>query len=134
MRDDISCILNMTVDVFGRQLNTSGAGPPGKPGIGFLITKDGHYNLECKRLCNAGEPKEAGDVVTLGALGIHLESLSSTISYSLNKKFESSTIALQNGVNANLINLRAEIDILKRAITNLNGDSRLLQDVKTNVK
>lgn len=49
----------MSIDVFGRQLTQSkikGRGTRGPPGEGFKITRDGHYDINYRRLCNIADP------------------------------------------------------------------------------
>lgn len=58
----------MSVDVFGRKLteradtSRSNRGPPGE---GFKLTADNQYNIDNKRLCNIGVPRELNDATSL---------------------------------------------------------------------
>lgn len=118
--------------MFGRQLKTSGgggAGPPGKPGVGFKTTADGHYNLDSKRLCNVGDAKEPGDAVTLDVLTFRLNSLAQSINHSMNEKYQSNVIALESRLRANIKKLHEELMDMKTAIGDLRSDIRLLQDI-----
>lgn len=53
----------MSIDVFGRPL-TSAISPRGPPGIGFKLTRDGHYDMERKRITNLEKPVSPNDAVT----------------------------------------------------------------------
>lgn len=60
----------MSVDVFGRRLALSNnkiaiVGRQGPAGVGFQLTPDGNYDINNKRLCNIGDSKEDGDVLSL---------------------------------------------------------------------
>lgn len=55
----------MSVDVFGRKLERGGS-VPGPPGIGFILTSDGQYDVANKRICNLDNPKDQFDAVNLG--------------------------------------------------------------------
>lgn len=54
----------MSVDKFGRISRAKPTGVRGPPGIGFLLTKTGDFNLQLKRLTNVEEPVEKFDVTT----------------------------------------------------------------------
>lgn len=112
----------MTVDVFGRQLNTSGgAGPPGKPGVGFKTTTDGQYNLEQKRVCNVGDAIEPYDAVNLAVLKMHIAALSDKIQSSMIDRCERKIIALEERLKIKITELRDEIqkiDNVKRKVSN----------------
>lgn len=64
-------ICKMSVDVFGRQLvrksvNRNGIpGSRGPPGKGFILTPNGQYDMNNKRLCNLAEPVEQNDAVSV---------------------------------------------------------------------
>lgn len=58
----------MVVDKFGRQQGSgrSGGGSAivrGPPGIGFKLTTNNDFDIENRRICNVGDPKDDGDVV-----------------------------------------------------------------------
>lgn len=54
----------MSVDVFGRILEGRKTSViKGSPGIGYKLTKDNHYDIDSKRLCNIADPQESGDAV-----------------------------------------------------------------------
>lgn len=59
----------MSIDVFGRQLTKNlikgAAATRGPPGEGFRVTPDGQYDMNNKRLCNVGEPKEINDATSI---------------------------------------------------------------------
>jgi hypothetical protein len=61
--------VNNTIDKFGRQRsphNGTGKVLRGLPGIGFKLNKSGDFDIECKRLCNVGNPLDEFDGVNLG--------------------------------------------------------------------
>lgn len=60
----------MSVDKFGRYSEGIGgcketAGVKGSPGIGFILTQNGDYDIQNKRLCNVSEAVDDGDAITL---------------------------------------------------------------------
>lgn len=59
----------MSVDKFGRFLSSSKSsttqGIKGPKGEGFNLTKAGDYDIQFKRICNVGVPKENEDAVNL---------------------------------------------------------------------
>lgn len=55
----------MSIDVFGRKLDKV---KKDSPGIGYKITKDGHYDVDYKRICNLADPQQENDVVNLRTL------------------------------------------------------------------
>lgn len=122
----------MTVDVFGRKLNTSGVGAPGKPGVGFQTTPDGHYNLDCKRLCNVGEAKHPGDAVTLDVLTLRIDSLTEHINHLFSEERKANTLTIEQRIKANLINIRVDLDAMKRTIADIKISTRVLQDLAWN--
>jgi hypothetical protein len=56
----------MSVDKFGRHESSISRnilrGPPGE---GFLLTRDGQYDIKGKRLCNVGDPIDKNEVANL---------------------------------------------------------------------
>lgn len=55
----------MSVDKFGRFSSQSASvGVRGPPGIGFLLTQTGDFNLQSKRLTNLSEPIDIYDATT----------------------------------------------------------------------
>ena len=65
--DGIAVSYNMSVDVFGRNLERD-KGSRDPLGVGFKVTFSGQYDIENKRLCNISEPKHSGDAVNLDTL------------------------------------------------------------------
>lgn len=65
----------MSINVFGHIFRKSEGDNRGHPGIGYKITSDGQYNIENKRLCNVGDPKEINDVINLVTLQKEINSL-----------------------------------------------------------
>lgn len=59
----------MSVDKFGRHESSLVRevlrGPPGE---GFQLTRDGHYDLRRKRLCNVADPIHKDEAVNLGTI------------------------------------------------------------------
>lgn len=64
----------MSVDVFGRTLIDNKKVKKGPPGIGFLLTDDGNFNIDGKRLCNIASPEDSNDAINLNFLKTFLES------------------------------------------------------------
>lgn len=59
----------MSVDICGRPLATKeGVILRGPPGIGFIKTDSGDFNIENKRLCNIGRAVNGEDAVNLNLL------------------------------------------------------------------
>lgn len=120
----------MTVDVFGRKLNTtSGVGAPGKPGVGFKTTPSGDYSLEGKRLCNVAIARGGGDVVTLDVLNHRLQHLTQHITELLDEEHKSNALTIEERVNANLLRLNTDLEVMKKKITNLIDALRLLYQI-----
>lgn len=67
----------MSVDVFGRTLASVKEGPQG---VGFLLTKEGDFDIEKRRLCNVAPAIELSDAVNLESLKIVEERLNELIS------------------------------------------------------
>lgn len=63
----------MSLDVFGRSSNQSVKSSRGPPGVGFIVTTDGHFDIENKKLCNVAEASEENDAVNLKLLENSLE-------------------------------------------------------------
>ena len=51
--------------MFGRHLKNQDQTQRGPPGVGFLLTGDGNFNIENKRLCSVGRAEDRGDAVNL---------------------------------------------------------------------
>lgn len=49
----------------GRSRKGGARGPRGLPGTGFELTDEEDYDMEGRRLCNVGDPKEPDDAVNL---------------------------------------------------------------------
>ena len=58
----------MSVDVFGRTLVRAKEISQGPPGVGFVLTKEGDFDIEKHRLCNVAPAIESSDAVNLEAL------------------------------------------------------------------
>lgn len=67
----------MSVDVFGRTLASVKEGPQG---VGFLLTKEGDFDIEKRRLCNVAPAIEPSDAVNLESLKTVEERLNELIS------------------------------------------------------
>lgn len=107
-------ILRMTVDVFGRSLNTSASvGPPGKPGVGFKTTKDGHYDLDAKKVCNIGDATELNDAVNLSVLKTSMDDVGIKINGSVIDYCETRIYTLEH-------QLRTEIGLLRKEVQRMN--------------
>jgi hypothetical protein len=64
---------NMSVDKFGRYLvgaeeGVSGRSKQGRPGVGYKLTIDKHYDIQNKRLTNVADAVAGNDVVNLDTL------------------------------------------------------------------
>lgn len=57
----------MSIDVFGRTLVRANEGPQG---VGFVLTKDGDFDIEKRRLCNVAPAIEPSDAVNLESLKV----------------------------------------------------------------
>lgn len=55
----------MSIDVFGRTLVRANEG---QRGVGFVLTKEGDFDIEKKRLCNVAPAIEPSDAVNLECL------------------------------------------------------------------
>ena len=53
----------MSVDKFGRYRGKR-APARGRPGVGFILTANGNFNIQNKRLTNVASPNDAADVAT----------------------------------------------------------------------
>ena len=60
----------MSVDVFGRTLIRAKEVYQGPQGVGFLLTREGDFDIEKRRLCNVAPAIEPSDAVNLEALQI----------------------------------------------------------------
>ena len=60
----------MSIDVFGRALVRAKEVQKGRPGIGFVLTKEGDFGIEKHRLCNVAPAIESPDAVNLDNLKI----------------------------------------------------------------
>lgn len=58
----------MGLDVFGRALSASQRASRGPPGIGINLTKEGHYDVQNKRIINVATPENPGDCTPYGVL------------------------------------------------------------------
>lgn len=129
---DVSHSRKMSVDVFGRQLNKSvlanSRGPPGRPGIGFKTTASGDYDLEGKRLCNVGEPKEPNDAATVTTL--HKKS-HNNIKF-LRKEINESNLLLVQGLEANIQNIAKTLNSNLETVQDLTiRNSNLISQLDT---
>lgn len=63
----------MGLDVFGRALSAAHHAARGPPGIGINLTKDGHYDMQKKRITNVGNPENPCDCTPYGVMTKTLE-------------------------------------------------------------
>lgn len=115
----------MSVDVFGRQLDKSASvknrglsglpGPPGKAGIGFKLTEDGHYDMENKRLCNVATPEQQDDAATLNILH---RKVHTTVKI-LRKEMNDSNQLLVQGLETTMQDIIRTININLETVQNL---------------
>lgn len=132
----------MSVDKFGRfnQINKSIQGPPGPRGLhgkGFIVSLNGDYNIQGKRLFNLKDPVENKDAVTkmfvdtelkkikdahtdlinsLKYVDVKMEKLLLTMNES-NKKFGSSVIEYMN----------TNLDLLYRKVCEIVGQKIIMK-------
>lgn len=58
----------MGLDVFGRALSAAHHAARGPPGIGINLTKDGHYDMQKKKIINVGNPENPCDCTPYGVM------------------------------------------------------------------
>lgn len=84
----------MSVDKFGRQASSSGnSGQRGPKGDGFVLTKEGDYDICRKRLRNVMEPENDDDAVNLKRLKT---SLNKCLKHNNDKKYDANGFTLCN--------------------------------------
>lgn len=93
--------------MFGRQLDKSVLSR-GPPGIGFKTTKDGHYDLEKKRLCNIADPEEDSDAISFNVL----TAKSHNIIELLRKEIEENRTQLAQGLETSIKDVINTINIV----------------------
>ena len=84
-------------------------GEPGLPGIGFNLTDDGDFDLDCKRLTDVADPVNDQDAVTKKYLDDHVSRNAASKAYvdtenskqdiAINSKAEKDEVALLNAKN-----------------------------------
>lgn len=74
----------MSVDVFGRTLIRANQVQRGPPGIGFILTEEGNFDVEKRKLCNVASATDSSDAVTLDNLK-HIENNIKNLNQSLEK-------------------------------------------------
>ena len=84
----------MSVDVFGRSLIRAKEVHQGPPGIGFVLTDDGNFDLEHHKLCNVASAVDLTDAVNLKNLNVLEEKLKESLS-NLEEKFQSELNSLK---------------------------------------
>ena len=55
----------MSIDIFGRHSKQAGNSSRGPPGIGFMVTSEGNFDIDSKRLCNMAKTEQQNDAVNL---------------------------------------------------------------------
>lgn len=101
----ISQLLNMvnnTIDKFGRRRQkTNTLSIRGQTGIGFKLTRDGHYDIQRKRLKNVGDPADSRD--------------SATREY-VDKSIKNFQLAFQDYGRRDAVKLQKDISDIKKSI------------------
>lgn len=69
----------MSVDVFGRSLETKTEISKGPPGQGFFLTTSEDYDIRGKKLCNVGEPAHETDAINLNFLKTYTDDIKEEI-------------------------------------------------------
>lgn len=65
--------------MFGRSLSKPAEQIRGPPGRGFLLTKDGDYDMASKILCNVANAREKTDAVNLGTVELLVKDITHVI-------------------------------------------------------
>ena len=111
----------MSVDKFGRY---RGKGTPvrGRPGVGFVLTAEGDYSIQNKRLKNVASPNDPADVATKVYVDkLHTDNLRELKDVHLNiKGFIGATIPemITIKVNASTASLIKRIETMEHNLTN----------------
>ena len=92
----------MSVDVFGRSDIKSKIGVRGSPGIGYKLTKDGHYDISRKRLCNLAEALDDDDAVSLHVLKKRMTDDHTKVQKDITRNFKSSENLITEKITLNL--------------------------------
>lgn len=74
----------MSVDVFGRTLVRAKEVHKGPPGIGFILTKEGDFDIKKRRLCNVAsalEPFDAVNLENLKSIKVNLKSTEESLKF-----------------------------------------------------
>lgn len=108
----------MGVDKFGRHSVSSNKGERGPKGEGFVVTNDGHYDIQGKRLCNVLSAKEDGDAVNLKDINGMLDSCVKDFNGAFDFKNKIVTGIADPLNEKDAVNLR----VLKRNSISLTGD------------
>lgn len=108
----------MVVDKFGRYSVSSNKGERGPKGEGFVVTNDGHYDIQGKRLCNVLSAKEENDAVNLKDINGMLDSCIKDVNGVLDFKNKIVTGIADPLNDQDVVNLR----VLKRNSIGLTDD------------
>ena len=91
------------------------AGKPGRPGIGFKLTRDGNFDLDNKKLTNVGDATDGNEAVTKSQL---------------DQKPDSSSVLFLNGQN----HMIADLDLRGNKLIlpgEINMNRKLIKDLDT---
>ena len=55
----------MSIDIFGRHSKQAGNSSRSPGGIGFMVTSEGNFDIDGKRLCNVAKAEQKNDAVNL---------------------------------------------------------------------
>lgn len=108
----------MGVDKFGRHIVSTGKGVRGPKGEGFVVTNDGHYDIQGKRLCNVLSAKDGSDAVTLKDINNMLDPCVKNVDGTFDFKNTIVTGIADPLNEQDAVNLR----VLKRDSISLTGD------------
>ncbi|XP_074099280.1 uncharacterized protein LOC141527612 [Cotesia typhae] len=81
----VKVFTTMSIDIFGRPLDSDKSAQRGPAERGFNLTSDGNYNIENKRLCNLGNPSNKHDAATVQFVLRQMSELNKMIAEELHK-------------------------------------------------
>ena len=63
----------MSIDIFGHHSKQAGNSSRGPPGIGFMVTSEGNFGIDGKRLCNVAKEEQPNDAVNLQLVQYYIQ-------------------------------------------------------------
>lgn len=132
----------MSVDVFGRQLIYQKEIHKGPPGLGFILTNDGNYDIEKKKLSNVGVAVKEFDAINLRFFNSRLKKFNKDIIQNVEEhihKQELRNIDKFNIIDNKFVQVFEKIDkintelenqkvLLISEVTKLDGKSHVLNE------